>query len=221
MMSTKGMASTAARTLMEGLSFACGVRFLVLHDFDKAGFSICATLTQDTERYRFAHRPDVLDLGLRLADVEAEGLAAEPCTYHELNPSANLRLNGATKAEIAFLLADGGRRVELNEFTSDRFVTWLEAKLGAAGVVKVIPDDETLMAAYQRALYVHAMNAELEKFRQTAQALASATVPPVDLRQLVERRLDGGSMLAWDAAVAQIAEARYAAGGSGHEPGGA
>src|SRR5206468_9615746 len=122
LMSTKGMASTAARTLMEGLSLACGVRFLVLHDFDKAGFSIRATLTQDTERYRFAHPPDVVDLGLRLADVEAEGLAAEPCTYHEFDPSTNLRQNGATAAEIEILLADDGQRVELNSFTSDHFV---------------------------------------------------------------------------------------------------
>ena len=118
-MSTKGMAPTAARRLMEGLSLACGVRFLVLHDFDKAGFSICATLTRNTERYRFAHPPDVVDLGLRLADIETEGLAAEPCTYPELNPKTNLRTNGATPAEIAFLLADHGQRVELNAFASD------------------------------------------------------------------------------------------------------
>jgi hypothetical protein len=205
LMSTKGMASTAARTLMEGLSLTCGVRFLVLHDFDKAGFSICATLTQDTERYRFAHPPDVVDLGLRLADVEAEGLAAEPCTYHESCPSTNLRQNGATAAEVAFLLANGGQRVELNAFTSDHFVTWLEAKLAAAGVVKFIPNDETLAAAYQRAIYVLALNAELEKVHLTAQATAAATAPPVDLRQAVARRVEMDPTLAWDVAVAQEA----------------
>ena len=52
-MSTKGLASTAARSLMEGLS---DVRFL------------------DTWRYQFETPPDVVDLGLRLADVKAEGL---------------------------------------------------------------------------------------------------------------------------------------------------
>lgn len=146
-----------------------------------------------------------MDLGLRLADIEAEGLAAESCRYHESHPSRNLRQNGATAAEIAFLLANDGQRVELNAFTSDHFVTWLEAKLAAAGVVKVIPDDKTLIAAYQRAIYVHAMNAELEKFHETAEALASATVPPVDLRQAVARRLNEDSTLAWDVAVAQEA----------------
>jgi hypothetical protein len=180
--------------------------FLVLHDFDKAGFSICATLTQNTERYRFTHRPTVVDLGLRLADVEAEGLDAEPCTYHEREPWTNLERNGATAAEIGFLVNDNGegQRVELNAFSSDHFVKWLEAKLAAAGVVKLIADDDTLRAAYRRAVYVHAMNATLRTFHETAQARASAAVPPVDLRQSVAQRIDG-TTLAWDAAVADIA----------------
>ena len=77
-MSTKGYSSTAARTLMECLP---GVRFLVLHDFDKDGFGIVHTLRYDTTRYQFWRRPEVIDLGLRLADVEVEGLAAEPVSY--------------------------------------------------------------------------------------------------------------------------------------------
>jgi hypothetical protein len=150
----------------------------------------------------------VVDLGLRLADIEAEGLAAEPCRYHEREPRRNLRRNGATQAEVAFLLANGGQRVELNAFTSDHFVTWLEAKLAKAGVVKLIPDDATLTAAYQRALYIHAMNAEQETFHPTAQASASATVPPVGLRRSVMRRLNADPTQTWDAAVAEIAKAR-------------
>lgn len=206
LMSTKGMASTAGRTLMEELSQMCGVRFLVLHDFDKAGFSIAATLTQDTERYRFTHPPDVVDLGLRLADIEAEDLEAESCPYHEQNVAPNLRRNGATEEEIAFLRENGGQRVELNAFTSERFVTWLEAKLVEAKVLKVIPGDDTLAAAYRRAIYIHTMNAELKRAHEATEALASATTPPVDLRQAVARRLDEDPALAWDVAVAEEAE---------------
>jgi hypothetical protein len=207
-MSTKGMASTAARALMEGLSSACGVRFLVLHDFDKAGFSICATLTQDTERYRFTDPPQVIDLGLRLADVEAEGLAGEPCTYHEREPRENLAQNGATDDEIAFLVDDDGtgQRVELNAFTSDQFLDWLERKLVAADVEKHIPDDATLTAAYQRAVYLHAMNRALAAAHQDAKALALATSPPDNLREAVQEQLDENDTLPWDAAVADIAE---------------
>ena len=50
-MSSKGMGSTAARILMEGLA---GVRILVMHDFDKTGFSIVGTLQRDTRRFRFS-----------------------------------------------------------------------------------------------------------------------------------------------------------------------
>ncbi len=87
-------------------------------------------------------------------------------------------------------------------------MTWLEAKLAAAGVVKVIPNDETLATAYQRATYVLAINTEFEKIHQTAQALAAATVPPVDLRRAVARRIEMDSTLTWDAAVTQIADSQ-------------
>ena len=46
-MSTKGMSVTAMRTLVERMS-ADDVTVLVLHDFDKAGFSIVNTLRSDT-----------------------------------------------------------------------------------------------------------------------------------------------------------------------------
>ena len=54
-MSSKGMNTTAARTLVEKLP---GVRFLVLHDFDKAGFSILGTLTRSTRRYHYHRRKE-------------------------------------------------------------------------------------------------------------------------------------------------------------------
>ena len=136
------MSSTAARSLVEGLT-QLGVRVLVLHDFDKAGFSIISTLTRDTTRYRFQVRPNVVDLGLRLTDVQAEGLAAESCSYgDDRNPAANLRLNGATEAEMRFLLAKGGQRVELNAFTAEHAakqaaVLWQSShhrRIGLSGV---------------------------------------------------------------------------------------
>src|SRR5206468_1477902 len=126
-MSSKGMNSTAARTLVEKLP---GVRFLVLHDFDKSGFSILGTLTRSTRRYHFERLADIVDLGIRLADVKAEGLEAERVRYTQ-DPEENLRLNGATAAEIDFLLSNGGQRVELNAFDSDHLIEWLERKLQA------------------------------------------------------------------------------------------
>ena len=48
----------------------------VLHDFDVAGFMILGTLQRDTRRYQFSSAVEVIDLGLRLDDVE--GLEREP-----------------------------------------------------------------------------------------------------------------------------------------------
>jgi DNA topoisomerase VI subunit A len=70
--STKGLSVTALRHLVEKLSRK-GVTLLVLHDFDKSAFSILGTLRRNTRRYRFHNRPNVIDIGLRLDDLD-EGL---------------------------------------------------------------------------------------------------------------------------------------------------
>ena len=74
LMSTKGMSVIAARQLVERLSGGDGVPLFVLHDFDKAGLSIASTLVRDTRRYQFAEAIKIVDLGLRLPDIEALGL---------------------------------------------------------------------------------------------------------------------------------------------------
>ena len=79
-MSTKGMSVTAARQLVEDLSDK-DVTILVLHDFDKSGFSILGTLQNDTRRYTFSGSPNVVDLGLRLSDVKKLGLQSEAVQY--------------------------------------------------------------------------------------------------------------------------------------------
>ena len=138
-MSTKGMSVTAARILVEEL---CGRRKLplfVLHDFDLAGFSIKKTLTESGERFQFPHKINFIDLGLRLTDVEELGLEAESVNIREDESAVanRLRINGATPEEIAFLL--GGERVELNAMPSDQFIAFVERKLTANGVAKVVP----------------------------------------------------------------------------------
>ena len=65
-MSTKGMSVTAARKLVDRLAGDHDIPLLVLHDFDKSGFSIVGTLRRATRRYSFANPIEVIDLGLRL-----------------------------------------------------------------------------------------------------------------------------------------------------------
>jgi hypothetical protein len=155
-MSTKGMSVTASRHLVEELSRQ-GVTILVLHDFDKSGFSIVSTLRSDTRRYKFDTQPLIVDLGLRLADVTELQLESEQVEYgSKLDPKINLRESGATSEECAFLVrsqtANGwvGERVELNAMPSDIFIQWLETKLDEVGVTKVVPNHETLQTAYRR-----------------------------------------------------------------------
>jgi hypothetical protein len=153
--SSKGIGSTALRDLLAGLSGR--VQILVLHDFDKAGFSIVGTLERDTPRYSFeGDTPEIIDIGLRLGDVQKWKLLSEMAFYKGRDPEWNLEENGATAEEIAWM-AEGGshagggyyrRRVELNAFTSGDFVKWLEGKLKAAGVEKVIPEDDMLERLY-------------------------------------------------------------------------
>ena len=74
-MSTKGVSVTAARLLVDRMCSAHSIPLLVLHDFDVAGFTILDTLRRDTRRYQFESDFEVIDLGLRLADVRGIGPA--------------------------------------------------------------------------------------------------------------------------------------------------
>ena len=103
-MSTKGMSVTASRSLVDDLcATAGGIPLFVLHDFDKAGFSILGTLQRDTRRYQFENKVKVIDLGLRLEDVEQYQLMSEVVSYGKKYPGLNLRQNSATDDEIKYL----------------------------------------------------------------------------------------------------------------------
>lgn len=207
-MSTKGMSVTAARSLVEELS-AHGVKILVLHDFDKAGFSILHTLKTDTERYQFELKPDVVDIGLRLADVEAMGLDSEAVTYAQVqDPREGLRDCGATEAECDFLVERRvsqksweGQRVELNAMTSRQFIQWLERKLVEQDVTKVVPDQKTLEQAFLEARKYAQLNRAIEQFLEGYEGDAIA---PENLKEQIAKAIEGTAK-SWDAALEEIA----------------
>ena len=68
--SSKGQSVTAARRLIDEVCGEHGLPLFVLHDFDVAGFAILGTLKRDTRRYTFDNEIEVVDLGLRLEDIE-------------------------------------------------------------------------------------------------------------------------------------------------------
>jgi DNA topoisomerase VI subunit B len=205
--STKGMSVTACRQLVEGPSNE-DVTILVLHDFDKSGISILHTMSSNTRRYKYKKKPKVIDIGLRLEDVNQHGLTGERVTYlSKVDPRINLRKSGATKAERDFLVSGGrprkweGRRVELNELTSPQFIEFLEDKLKEVGVRKVIPEGEVLEAAYRlQVKRARAQRAIDKVFRDIGDENIEM---PADLRKRLAKRIKGKSA-PWDEALSEI-----------------
>jgi hypothetical protein len=195
--STKGVSVTAARRLIDHICGQHGLPLFVLHDFDVAGFLILATLQRDTRRYHFCNSFEVIDLGLRLADIA--GLEREPAAASKTDKSilhSQLAENGATDAEIEIVLTE---RVELNAMTSDGLIGMIESKLKLYGLKKVIPGDELLGETYKEFHRSHQMR---KKFEQMEDAFEEHEIKvPKNLKKKVRVILDRNSDLRWDDAV--------------------
>jgi hypothetical protein len=205
-MSTKGMSSTAARTLIDNLCQR-KMPLLALHDFDKAGMSIVGTLKRDTRRFSFTRRIKVIDLGLRLTDVRELDLEASAENVFDRGSVTakrqNLSLNGATREEVEFLLR---RRVELNALPSDQLVAFIERKLIQYGIQKVVPNDKLLRDTYQ--LYARSKRIEEIVAEAIGEIDNEDIAVPDDLSARVTVLLKKDPKLRWDEAVAAIIEPR-------------
>jgi hypothetical protein len=202
-MSTKGMSTTAARLLLDRLAPRID-KVLVAHDFDVSGFSIFGTLASDGRRYRFRNDVNIVDLGLRLADVEALGLDSEPVeTSGDWSARATtLATHGASVKEINFLRH---RRVELNAMPADVFVRFLERKLTEHGICKVVPPDDVLEQHARDVLARALTNKALDDIRTKAETEAASIALPSELRQQIAAALKHQPDIPWDLAVADIA----------------
>jgi hypothetical protein len=218
-MSTKGMSVTAARALADEMCHDHDIPLLLLRDFDKAGFSIAGTLQRDTRRYEFQNSITTIGLGLSLDDVEAMELESE-YQHHPKGKKhaliANLRENGATEADIAFMFRDfdstrSTRRVELNAMTSPQFIAFVERKLRQHGIAKVVPDNDKLTEVYR--LFVRGRAAAEIVRRELKKLNGDAAVEvPQDIETPVRQHLARNPTDRWDTAVRRIA----AVGGDCH-----
>jgi hypothetical protein len=209
-MSTKGMSVTAARLLIDRLASQID-RVFVLHDFDVSGFSIFGTLAADGRRYVYENAVNMVDLGLRLVDVEAIDLQSEPVTVEgdRQKRVETLRKHGAGWTEIDFLLGSldgegGAKRVELNAMTSRQFVDFIERKLLEHGVEKVVPKADIIEQHARRLIEQRLAENALDKIRDKLATEAAAHKLPVDLVDQVRRRLDREPEQSWDSALAAI-----------------
>jgi hypothetical protein len=199
-MSTKGMSVTAARLLLDKIALHID-QVLVLHDFDVTGFSIFGTLGTDGRRYTFENHVKLIDIGLRLADVEEMGLEAERVEVTDFSKRIDtLRRHGATKEEINFL---SDRRVELNAMNSRQFIDFLERKLRQHGAKKVLPDQETLERHARRVLEQIATERLIESCRTEIAADVSSYPLAGDLLAHVAAKQERNPSLPWDIALAE------------------
>jgi hypothetical protein len=206
LMSTKGISARAARDLAESIEVPC----FTLHDLDKNGFVMAAGF------------PFATDLGIRMEDAENWALAPE--TQRHKNPgktAGNLRYNGATDEEAEFI-AYNGQRVELNMLSGPDFIEFVEGKLRDHNVEKVIPDGETLTAAWKRAHQVARVNRLIYSTWPGHEPLASGELeldgeipdPPDDLAGRIRDAFEEDDIQSWD-------EALYAMAGGDDDEGGA
>lgn len=205
-MSTKGIPVGAACTLLNKLSLGFKGKIFVLHDFDLAGFKIVKTLRQGI---RLHHGTNVIDLGLRLEDIK--GLGSETVDYHQgSDPKYYLRKCGATEDECNFLVKEGswrgwiGERVELNAILPvSEFIEFIETKLKDHGVEKVIPDKQTLIDAYKRAVFLQKLEEKVDEIKEEI-AEEKIDVPDNLTSRIKEEITDTAK--SWDDAVWDIAE---------------
>jgi hypothetical protein len=197
--STKGVSVTAARRLIDTVCGDHDLPLFVLHDFDVAGFLILATLKRDTRRYQFSNTLEVVDFGLRIADIA--GLGREPAAATKTSASilrAQLAANGATSSEIDILINE---RVELNALTSDALIAMIETKLKAYGLKKVIPDDDLLAETYRAFDRSERLRERFEKTEAEFDDDEPAITIPKGLKKRVLAILGKHDDLRWDDAV--------------------
>ena len=209
-MSTEGMSVVAARKLIDRLTDKVDHIF-VLRDFDVSGFSILGTLGTDSRRYSFDNDVSrkIVDLGLRLEDVEAMGLEAETVKVENRQARrARLREHGATKEEIEFLVPsdedEDCRRVELNAMTSPQLVEFVERKLDQYMVAKVVPEDDVIQAHARRLIERTLTGMAIAKMAADIADMAKEIELPADLADRIGGILADHPEMSWDQAAAQI-----------------
>ena len=209
-MSTKGMSVVAARKLIDHLANKVDHIF-VLRDFDVSGFSIFGTLATDSRRYTFENdmSDKVIDLGLRLEDIEEMGLEAETVSVKSRETRrGTLERHGATEEEIEFLAPEDEdeecRRVELNAMTSPQLVAFVERKLDEYAVAKVVPEDDVIKAHARRLIERTLTEKAIEEMARKIQRKAKKVKLPTDLADRIGEVLAERPALSWDQATAEI-----------------
>ena len=228
-MSTKGMSTTAARQLVETLSDSGVTilvardfdksGFSIVHtlrtDTRRYQFKTppnvidiglrledAKTLQLDDEAvvYREAKdpRPGLLDRGATQEEIdflvaskadnpESADDDSEDGDEEEVTPDSKKKAHWV------------GKRVELNAMDSATFIRWLEEKLEAHGVTKIVPNNTTIRKAWKRQWQTAWLNREIEKAKER---MPVAPPPPLGIKNRLVDDLADDPAMAWDHALA-------------------
>jgi hypothetical protein len=204
-MSTKGMSNVASRRLIDELYGKYRVPVFCLHDFDISGFGISGTLGRDNEiRYIFQNDVKIVDIGLRLADVDEFNIRgrSEPAVGVKGNTRFNLKRNGATDDEIEFLL---DQRVELNALSSGQLIGLIERRLAEHRVTKIVPTSDRLADTYRQLMKSAAVETAMAEFVKDFESGDDISIPE-DLEQRVRKYLKDNPDKRWDSAVKALTD---------------
>jgi hypothetical protein len=150
--------------------------------------------------YEFQNEINVIDLGLRLSDVQQYGLRGESCRFKGHFAADSI----CTEKEKRYLLSN--RRVELNEFTAPQFIQYVKAKLTQHLCGRLIPADDVLTDAYRRAQVVTRLNGAIKEILDDAIDDAKQATIPKTLRQQLRAVMKKNPDVAWDVALCKLCE---------------
>jgi DNA topoisomerase VI subunit B len=186
------------------LADALELPLFILHDFDRTGLTIAENLRSGTWRHRYVNRFPVVDVGLRLHQVD--GLEDEPISRDNLKSVSDDRLRecGAIEDELAFLRH---RRVELNALTTEQLIALVETAFAEHGVRKVIPSSDELVAAWRSAQAYREIKAAVDQANKRTRRWRNARAPD-DLVDQVRGILAQHPGMSWEAALRRIVDAK-------------
>ena len=212
LVTSKGFTTRAVRDLLDLLGEGNEpIRVFCVHDADAFGTMIFQTLLHETKA-RARRRVEVINLGLD--PWEALGMRLEPERVEASDRSKAV-------ADYVQIRQDGPRwtnwlqtqRVELNEMTTPQLIAWLDGKMQAHGVGKVIPPSTVIVDEAERQLAEQVERRITERVLrearigvQVADALALIEMPDADvLARTVTEWVGDHRDEAWSAGVAELA----------------
>jgi hypothetical protein len=167
LMSSKGFTTRAARDLVDKLAeHGEPVTIYCVHDADAFGTMIYQTF-QEATNARGARKIKIVNLGLEPWDAVEMGLEVEDVPQGD-----------QCKAVAFYVLerADGNRwrewlqtrRVELNAMTTPEFIAFLDSKMAAHGVGKLVPPGGVIAAELEQCLEAKVRSAVTERVLREA-----------------------------------------------------